>query len=180
MRKKLLFALVTALLATLIVATPAFAFSGIQFTVYDAVTLQPWAQSYQIYVWGSDSGGRTLMNTGVIAAPPPLNYTCAYGGACAGTTLGTPVAGETVIVYIVLMGSVGNPSTIIKSYQQPPPGINLGTYVINENSGTGPNAVTLTGANAESPSQWLLAALAAVALVGVGGAVLLFRRRRVA
>jgi LPXTG-motif cell wall-anchored protein len=40
--------------------------------------------------------------------------------------------------------------------------------------------VTLADVSTQSPNQWLLAALAAVALVGVGGAVLLFRRRRIA
>ena len=185
MRKKLLFAMVVALLATLIIATPAFAFSAIRFQIYDSVTLQPWGtspgQSYRIYVYGSTS--TTLLDTGVLTTPadPVLNFTCAYGAACPpgyGTTLGTPVAGETVTVYIILSGTVDDPSTVIKSYQQPP--INLGTYTINEPSGSGPNAVTLAGANAQSPSQWLLAALTAVALVGVGGVVLLLPRRRVA
>ena len=185
MRKKFLFALATALIATLIVAAPAFAFSAIRFQIYDSVTLQPWGtspgQSYRIYVYGSTSG--PLLDTGTLTTPtdPVLNFTCAYGAACppgSGTTLGTPVAPETVTVYIILSGTVDDPSTVIKSYQQPP--INLGTYTINESSGSGPNAVTLAGAEAQSPSQWLLAALAAVALVGVGGTVLLLRRRRIA
>lgn len=185
MRKKLLFALVIALLATLIVAAPAFAFSSIRFQIYDSVTLQPWGtspgQSYRIYVYGSTSG--TLLDTTVLTTPtdPVLNFSCAYGAACPpgyGTTLGTPVPGETVTVYIILSGTVDNPSTVIKSYQQPP--IDLGVYTINESSGSGPNVVTLAGANAQSPSQWLLAALIVVALVGVGGGVLLLRRRRIA
>ena len=185
MRKKLLFALVIALLTTLIVATPAFAFNAIRFQIYDSVTLQPWGtsagQSYRIYVYGSSSG--PLLDTGVLTTPtaPVLNFTCAYGAACPpgyGTTLGTPSAPETVTVYIILTGTVDDPSTVIKSYQQPP--INLGTYTINESSGSGPNAVTLAGAKAQSPSQWLLAALAAVAPVGVGGTALLLRRRRIA
>jgi hypothetical protein len=185
MRKKLLFAFATALIATLIVATPAFAFNGIDFHVYDAVTLDPWGttagQSYRIFVWGSVQG--QLLDTTVLTTPtdPVLDFTCAYGGACPpgyATTLIQPNLGEVVTVYIILSGTVDDPSTIVSSFQQPP---NLGVpFVISQNSGTGPNAVTLAGANAQSPSQWLLAALAAVALVGVGGAVLLLRRRQIA
>lgn len=186
MRKKLLFALVIALLATLIVAAPAFAFSSIRFQVYDSVTLQPWGtsagQSYRIYVYGSVSG--PLLDTGVLTTPadPVLNFTCAYGAACpAGypSTLLTPAPLETVTVYIILTGTVDDPSTIIETYQQPPPGVNLGTYTINEPSGSGPNAVTLAGANTKAPNMWLPVALAVVVLIGVSAALLL-RRRRVA
>ena len=189
MKKKLLFVLTIALLATLTIATPAFAFSGIEFHVYDAVTLDPWGdsdgQSYRIYIWGSSSG--ELLDSGPFTTgpgtdPESLDFICSYGGACppsttGADTLGTPSTGETVTIYIILTGTTGNPSTIIKTYQQPP--VDLGDYVISENSGTGPNAITLAGANIESPNVWL-PALAVVALVGVGGIVLLLRRRRVA
>jgi hypothetical protein len=50
----------------------------------------------------------------------------------------------------------------------------------NLQTGTGPNVVTLAGANTASSSIWPLVVLAVVALVGVGGAVLLLRRRRIA
>jgi hypothetical protein len=191
MRKKLLFALTIALLATLVIAVPTLAFSSIEFNVYDAVTLQPWGtstgQSYRIYIWGSSSG--KLLDTGTLTTgspsnPPSLHFTCDYNGYCppssptfTSTTYFTaPVTSETVNIYIILTGTTGNPSTIIRSYQQPP--IDLGTYVISQNSGTGPNVITLAGAKTESPNTWLPAALAAVALVGVGGVML--RRRRIA
>lgn len=187
MKKKLLFALIIALLAILIVTAPVFAFNGIQFNIYDAVTLQPWGttpgQTYRIYVYGSTSA--QLLDTGVLSPPPPgdpvLNFTCSFGGACppgAATLLGMPSVGETVTVYIILTGATSNPSTIIRTYQQPP---NLGVpFVISQNTGSGPNVVTMAGANAQSPAWWLPVTLAVVALVGVGGVVLLLRRRRIA
>jgi hypothetical protein len=178
MKKKLLLALSLALLASLVIATPTYAFSGIEFHVYDAVSLDPWGttagQSYRIYVWGSSSGA--LMDTGTLTTPgdPVLDFTCSYGGACAGTTLGTPSTGETVIVYIILTGTTGNPSTVIREYQQPP--VDLGNYVISANSGTGPTAVTLSGTSAQAPSQWMLAALIAL---GVVVTPFVLRRRRI-
>ena len=81
MKKRLVFALTIALLTTLIVVTPAFAFSSIRFQIYDSVTLQPWGtsagQSYRIYVYGSTSGA--LLDTGTLTTPadPVLNFTCA-------------------------------------------------------------------------------------------------------
>ena len=186
MKKKLLFALAIALIATLVIAIPVLAFSGISFLVYDAVTLDPWGdsagQSYRIYVWGSSSG--ELLDTGIITTdgdgdPPSLDFVCSYDSNCppsATSYLTAPVTGETVTVYIILDGTVDDPSTIIKSYQQPP--VDLGNYVISENSGSGPNAVTLKEANAQPPDRWLLVALAAGALVAVGGGLLLLRRRQ--
>jgi hypothetical protein len=57
------------------------------------------------------------------------------------------------------------------------------TTTYNEllNAGTGaPTVVTLSDVTAESPNLWVGVALAALALVGVGGAALLLRRRRIA
>jgi hypothetical protein len=194
MKKKLLFALAIALVATLIVATPTFAFSGIEFHVYDAVTLQPWGstdgQSYRIYIYGNSSGGRVLLDTTMLttdgdASPLNLNFTCAYGGECppdpepgvTNPTLLTPNIGETVYIFIILTGTSGNPSTITREYVHPG---NLGvSYVISQNSGTGPTAITLLGTSAQSPTQWTVAA-AILGVAAVGSAALLLRRRRAA
>ena len=82
-----------------------------------------------------------------------------------------------VIVYTAPPGGTA-PGTYVEAVTFIPTGIgyNMG-YVY---TGTGPNAVTLAGANTKAPNVWLPVALAIVALVGVGGVVFLLRRRRVA
>jgi hypothetical protein len=167
MRKKLLFALVIALLTTLIVAAPAFAWTSVYGQCIDSATLQGWAYGGTVTIYGDVSVGAIasgpLAGDGTFNIPLPPE----------------PLPDNTLYIVITYTaGPQGAPGTYIETIPDIPTGTgyNLG-YVHTD---TGPNAVTLADVNAQSPSQWFLAALAAVALVGVGGAVLLFRRRRVA
>lgn len=169
MRKKLLFALATALIATLIVATPAFAWTGVSGVCIDDLTLQGWASGGVVEVYGSSSG---------LIASGPLSMAAGHEGEFNVTW--TPETADTTL-YIVIKyntGPQGTPGTYIEDIPNIPGAGNYYMGYIKTDSG--PNAVTLADVNAQSPSQWLLAALAAVALVGVGTAVLLFRKRQVA
>ncbi len=166
MRKKLLFALATALVATLIVAAPAFAWTSVYGQCIDSGTLQGWAYGGTVTVYGDVTAGAiasgSLAADGMfsIALPPE------------------PLADNTLYIVITYTsGPLGTPGTYIETIPDIPTGIgyNMG-YVKTD---TGPNAVTLVQANTKSPNVWL-PALAIVALVGVGGVILLLRRRRVA
>jgi len=173
-----------AILAVL--ATPVLAFSAVQFFVIDSLTLQPWGtsdgQSYYIYIMGSDSG--TLLDTGTLTTPaaPVLDFTCTYGSACppgSSSTLSAPATGETVTIYITLTGTDGNPSTYITSFQQPL--IDLGTFTINHQTGTGPNAIELSEFSVNSQSSantWLPFLLLVGSVALVSGAVTVIRKRR--
>jgi len=186
--KKFLFASLITFLVSMVVVAPVFAFSSVQFNIYDGLTLQPWGtspgQSYRIYVSGSVSG--TLLDTGTLTTPgdPVLDFTCAYDGACPpgyGTTLTAPAANETVNIYIILSGTVDNPSTIIASFQQPPLGVDLGTFSITRNTGTGPNAIELAEFSVTSKSSgnfWLPFALLVGSVALVSGAVAVIRKRK--
>lgn len=168
MKKKLLFALVIALLATLIVAAPAFAWTSVYGQCIDSDTLQGWAYGGTVTVYG-DVTGALPGATGPLAGDGTFNIPLPP----------EPLPDNTLYIVITYgAGPQGTPGTYIRTIPDIPTGAgyNLG-YIKTE---TGPNAVTLAGASAQSPGQWLLAALAAVALVGVGGAVLLLRRRRIA
>ncbi|MFN2270448.1 MAG: hypothetical protein ACK2US_06405 [Anaerolineae bacterium] len=167
MRKKLLFALATALIATLIVAAPAFAWTSVYGQCIDSATLQGWAYGGTVTVYGDVTAGPIA--SGSLAGDGTFNISLPP----------EPLPDNTLYIVIIYnAGPLGAPGTFIETIPDIPTGTgyNLG-YIKTD---TGPNAVTLADASAQSPSQWLLAALAAVALVGVGGAVLLFRRRRVA
>jgi hypothetical protein len=170
MRKKLLFALATALIATLIVATPAFAWTSVYGKCIDDATLEGWAYGGTVTVY--DNLGATL-------GSGSLDTTAGNEGEFDVGPLAAPTAGATTL-YIVITynsGPEGTPGTYIETIPIIPAGAYNVGYVPTD---SGPNAVTLADVSTQSPNQWLLAALAAVALVGVGGAVLLFRRRRVA
>lgn len=179
MKKVTIFLTVTTVL--LATAVSAFAFSGIQFLVTDNKTSMPWGtapgQSYRIYIVGSSSG--TLLDTGTLTTPadPVLDFTCSYGAACpagAATTLFTPASDETVTVYMVLTGTSNNPSTITESYTQPP--IDLGTFTINRQSGTGPTAITMNDFGSSSNGV-NFAAVGILALLLVGSTFIVLRRR---
>ncbi len=179
--KKRLVAFISLVALLAITVIPVFAFSSIQFLVTDNKTSQPWGttagQSYRIFVTGSVSG--TLLDTTTLTTPadPVLDFTCSYGGACppvAATTLTAPAAGETVTVFIILTGTNGNPSTITESYTQPP--VDLGTFTINRQSGTGPTAVTLADFT-PAPTTTAFPLIAA-AFIMLGSASYLLLRRR--
>ena len=181
MKKVTIFLAVIMLLALTVVS--AFAFSGIQFLVVDDKTSQPWGtasgQSYRIYVSGSVTG--TLLDTTVLTTPgdPTLDFTCNYGAACppgSSTILTAPASGETVSIYMILTGTNDNPTTIIDGFIQP--SIDLGTYTINRQSGTGPTAVTLQNVTADNNSTAVGIGFVVLMLAGV--TFVMLRRREVA
>ncbi len=181
--KKKLVVFLFVFLGLMVVVSPALGFSAIQFNVVDSVNVDPWGtapgQSYRIYITGSASG--ILLDTGVLTTPtdPVLNFTCAYGAVCppgSATTLTTPASGETVYIYIVLEGTTNDPSTIIKSFIQPP--TDLGSYTIVELTGTGPTAITLQAvAGQELPLVLPVVGITAVLLIATIW-VLLKRRQQ--
>jgi hypothetical protein len=174
MKKKLSFALVAALLATLVIATPALAYCDpVTGTVLDSKTSAPWAYGGTVTVWdcsdidGTPLGGPQAFANGSFSVPVsgapafPPGYLCIeIEFTDPGTGYGPPDTKWEVI-----------PSTGAGSATCP-----LGNIYTD----TGPNIVTLAEAEAGSSNVWLPVALAAVALVGAGGVVLLLRRRRVA
>jgi hypothetical protein len=173
MRKKLLFALATALIATLIVATPAFAWTSVYGQCIDDATLEGWAYGGTVTVY--DNLGATLGSGPLVTDPP--GPAADVGKFDVPLVAPTPGATTLYIVITYNSGPEGAPGTYIETIPIIPAGAYNVGYVPTD---SGPNAVTLADVSTQSPNQWLLAALAAVALVGVGGAVLLFRRRRIA
>jgi len=181
--KKTLVVVVVSLLALIALTSPVLAFSEIEFFISDSLNNEPWGtssgQSYRIYISGSSSG--ELLDTGTLTTPgdPVLDFTCAYGSACppgSGTTLGTPSSGETVTIYIILTGTEGNPETITASFDQPP--VDLGTFTVNRETGTGPNAVTFTNVAAHSPNVWLpVGVVAGVSMLAMGALIVIRKRR---
>jgi hypothetical protein len=184
--KKFLFASLITIFISLILFTPSSAFSGIYFNIYDSLTLQPWGtaegQSYRIFVSGN--GGRILLDTGTLTTPadPVLQFTCNFGDPCPEVgypNFLTPNSGETVNIYIILTGTTDDPSTITRSFVQPP--IPLGTYSISQGTDSGPTAVDLVEFNVTSQtnsSNWLPFILLVSSIALVSGAVTLIRKRR--
>jgi outer membrane protein assembly factor BamB len=186
MRKKLLLILAIVLFGVLAVAIPVFAYNAVTGRVIDSATLQPWTHGGQVFILNESTGAMIstcdLQLTGV--------FTCTYGDDDVGIGTGvvSPTTGNTVRIIIDYSCPVPG-GNCTGPYNPSPPGNTEHTYtelaflegpadVGSLKTGTGPNVVTLTDANAESPNVWLPAMLAAVALVGVGGATLLLRRRR--
>jgi hypothetical protein len=173
MKKKLSFALTIALIATLVIATPAFAaYDTVTGTLLDSMTQSPWTHGATITV--HDCGNwSTLGTTSTIDA----------NGTFTVTSLSAPTDPPGYLcIEIVFNDPPGpNPAPDTKWDVTQSGSGQSGTYNIgNIYTDTGPNAVTLADTSAGSPNVWLPVALAAVAVVAVGGAVLLLRRRRVA
>jgi hypothetical protein len=180
MKKKLLIALVVVLLATLITATPTFAwYSSVSGTVLDSTTAHsPWTHGGTVTVrdcstWASLGTGPIstsdgTFSVGVSGAPTnPPGYLCVeIAFTCSDPEcVSTPPTKWLIIQSLASDDDEGDYS--------PPPSGNIYTD-------SGPNVVTLAEADTGSPNAWLPVALGVVALVGAGGAVLLLRRRRVA
>jgi hypothetical protein len=165
--KRILVIATTVLLAVLLFTVPVFAWTGVYGQCIDSSTLLGWTGGGTVTVYdnlGGTAGSGALDASGNFNVTP-LSVT---GGA---TTL------YIVIVYTAPPGGTA-PGTYVETVPYIPTGIsyNMG-YVY---TGTGPNAVTLAGANTKSPNVWLPVALTVVALIGTGGIVLSLRRRRLA
>jgi hypothetical protein len=177
MKKKLLFALTAVLLAMLFIATPALAWcNAVTGEVHDSKTDTLWAYGGTVNVWDcahfreagtSLSGGAVAFSGGTFNIPVSAAPDDPPGYLCIDITFGS--------------GSEGTPPDTVEIIQST--GATGGSCALPETiyTDTGPNAVTLADTTStESPNVWLPVALAAVALVGAGGVVLLLRRRRVA
>lgn len=190
MKKKLLVifgSLAVTFMWAFLVVQPVAAFSGIQFDIKDNVTGQPWGtapgQSYQIAVVAVGGAGTQIYNSGPITTPvaPPLAFTCDFGVACpalasaaGGDTIPTPNVGDSVTVYVILNGTVGDPSTISFDFIYFG---NLGApFTFNGGTGTGPTAVTLQSANASTTGNLpLMAAVVTMMLAVVSGFIIIRR-----
>jgi len=171
MKKKLSFALAAALLATLVIATPALAYCDpVTGTVLNSKTSAPWAHGGTVTVWDCSAIGGTPLSA--------LNVPFANGSFSVPVS-GTPSSGY-LCIEIKIHDSGG--STLVTKWDViPSSGAGTATCPLgNIYTDTGPNVVTLADTSAGAPNAWLPVALAAVAVVAVGGAVLLLRRRRVA
>jgi hypothetical protein len=194
MKRKLSVALGLAVIASLAVATPALAYTGISGTVIDSKTLQPWTHGGDVWIVNNTTG--SIVATCAVDSSGHItdggagnnNGVCEYGEDYLGVgSLVTPAAGNQLEVVIDFScttsgacsgGSQGTPGFSSNPYTESPIPLlrNLG-YI---KTGTGPNAIVLADVTAQSSNLWLAVALAAVALMGAGGAVLLLRRRRTA
>lgn len=202
MKKKLLFALTLALLTTLVVTAPAFAYTGVTGTVVDGYG-NPWTHGGDVIIYNT-TASNIAAACSVQPGPGPGTgqFNCVYGADTIPGGIGAPIGpppanGDQMTIIIDLDCSFSN--------NNPPPGDGTctggsatGKMVMMDyeeafvgllfipfdagyiNTETGPNAVTLAGTSAESPNVWLPAVLGVVALVGAGGVALLLRRRRVA
>ncbi len=167
-----------------LVVHPAAAFSGIQFDIKDEVNNEPWGtapgQSYQIAVI---DGSNILYNSGPMTTPvaPPLLFTCDFGVPCpalasagGGDTIPTPTPGNTVNVYVILNGTLGDPSTINFSFVYFG---DLGSpFTFNGSTGTGPTAVTLQAVDASTPGNLPLMATVVTMILAVVSGFIIIRR----
>jgi hypothetical protein len=169
MKRKLL--IVSAILLATLLFVPMYAlayYDNVTGALYDVKTQQPWEHGAEVEVWHCYSLATIATDT---LGTGEYTFSIDISGISADTPL--------CIEVDFLAGPDGDPG---KEAKGPYPDrsddggdLDTGAYF----AGSGPNAVTLTDANAGSPSVWLPVALAACLLVGVGGALLL-RRRRVA
>jgi outer membrane protein assembly factor BamB len=187
MKKRLLIVLAITLFGVLAVAIPVLAYDSVTGRVIDSATLQPWTHGGQVFVLNQTTGGIVstcdLELTGV--------FTCTYGvdDVGVGGAPDDPATGNSIRIIIDYSCPVAG-GNCVGPYNPSPPGNTEHTYtelafltgaadVGSLKTGTGPNVVTLTDAEAQSPAAWL-PALAAIALVGVGGVAALRRRRQLA
>jgi hypothetical protein len=187
MKKELL--LVTALAAGFLLAFATVAFAahtGVMGKLWDnADPATTWEYGAQIVAAECNAAGDMSGEYyGCDNADVTGTFSFTWGTEnCADVSGGmdTPGSGDYVCLYIMWGdGPAGTPSD---TQTDPKPYIQFVTRHMdfgNIQSGTGANAVTLTDVAAQSPGQWVLITLAIVALVGVGGVVLLLRRRRIA
>jgi hypothetical protein len=171
MKRKLLIVSAILLATLLFIPVSALAhYDTISGELYDVKTQQPWQWGAEVEVWNcfsmvtiaTKTVGPTTHTFSIdissVTADTPLCVEVdfnpgSYGGSGPGNEAKGPYADRS--------SNSGN--------------LDTGVYL----AGCGPTAVTLADANAGSPNVWLPVALAASLLVGVGGALLL-RRRRVA
>jgi hypothetical protein len=187
-----LFAFASFLVAGMLVASPAAAWSGIEFNVKDSKTNQPWGtvdgQQYRIIMV---DGTTTVYNSGWIVTPsagagtgPALAFTCVFGDPCpalanANETVGAngvlPIpVNSTVRIFIAFDGTVQNPPTKSVTFEYF--GDFGAPYTINIATDTGPTAVTLNTFDT-TPAFNTSYAIAALFLV-LGGASLFALRRQ--
>jgi hypothetical protein len=184
MIKKLLLPL-AALLVWVLLATPAFAYSGIVGNVIDSETAAPWSFGADIYVVGSSSG---LIASDHLGANGSFNiaYLTDNLGVCPSSVCNTPLPGERVTVYLDFtcgqsadcngLGPApsGPPGTAFKTYtEQSALNFRFGLGYVQ--TGTSPNAVSLASFGAQANHTWWAAGLAALALVALAAAVTLRR-----
>ena len=170
MKKVTVFFAVFALL--ILMAVPAFAWTGASGKVIDNKTNGGWAHGGTVYaIGGNGIVGTWALDTTV--GPTLGNWGGAYNGVAT-------IDGETITIVFVLNAAPGSP--------YPAPGIADITYtefavpaernIGNVLTGTGPTAVTLQNITADNNSTAISIGFVVLMLAGV--TFVMFRRREVA
>ena len=156
MKFKIIPSIVLVVLVAFVMVMPAFAWDGVEGTVIDSMTRQPWKHGGTVKVLDSSyqSCGTTTISTGgsyslPFACPAPLE------------------AGSTYYMVVNFnAGPNGKPASILQQFTQ---GTESGMRIANFETGTGPLAVTLSevGTNNASNSMFQVTLLMLTMLSGV-------------
>lgn len=178
MKKKLLtlVALSCFLVAGMVFASPAAAWTGVTGQAFDAYG-QGWTHGGDVYILNNATGD--IEGTGSLDGTGAFNI--AYGDdgltcGCVDLDATLPPGGTSMSVFIIYNnGGVGTPGTGQADYTEAP----IPTrFNIQVNTGTGPTAVTLSGINTEAGFNANYA-IAALFLVLGGASAFALRRRSV-
>lgn len=177
MKKKLLafVALSCFLVAGMLFATPAAAFSGVQGRAFDG-NGQPWTHGGQVFVFNNTTGQLVASGNLDTVAPNAGRFDFPYTQTTNGGNGIAPSQGDEMSIFIVYNdGGVGTPGLSQRDYTEL--AFIPGRYSAgNFDTGTGPTAVTLSGFDAHAGFNANYA-LAALFLVLGGASVFALRRR---
>jgi hypothetical protein len=187
MKRKLLFALTVTGLVLIFAAPVIAANTGITGKAVDGYG-GGWQHGGTVYIIRNCSyltlpNGKIIITGGTQDGTAPLSTAAGTEGDFS-YTFSASIA-DPVCIYVEFNKAPGSPYPAPAPAQAGPyytqlPWVSGVLSVGNIGTGTGPTAVTLAGVAAEPPNSWGSVMLAVVALVGVGSAVLLLRRRRTA
>ncbi len=170
-----LIALSCFLVAGMLFASPAAAFSGVQGRAFDG-NGQPWTHGGQVYVFNNTTAELVASGDLNMVAPNAGRFDFPYSQTTYGGNGIAPAQGNLMSIYIVYNdGGVGTPGLSQRDYTELV--FITGRYSAgNFDTGTGPTAVTLSGfdANAGFNANYAIAAL----FLALGGASVFVLRRR--